>query len=59
MTVLARGGQDDVATGESGPTDTPVVGDGPEQVPRPGPVRGWRSLAFGGVGYLALSVARW
>ena len=59
MTVLARGGQDDVATGESGPTDTPVVGDGPEQVPRPGPVRGWRSLAFGGVGYLALSVALW
>ena len=32
---------------------------GSDRATRPGPVRGWRSLVAGGLGYLALSVALW
>ena len=59
MTVLAGTAAAPASTGEREPSDRPGIEDGSGRGRDPGAVRGWRSLAAGGVGYLALSVALW
>ena len=56
MTVVDRGSAD---RGPWTPPTSGTTGSGPVGRAGRGPVRGWRSLTAGALGYLALSVALW